>query len=123
MATAQIEHRRLPMLDLGINNHVNKQQPPSSTTTTTTHNTHPQHPPIVATPPPPPTTDNHLDMPVHHLNDAGMPRQQAAGQWEATTMTWHVNGRLTVTAPCPAPGKHLQPIPTVQTHPSPHFLC
>ena len=29
------------------------------------------------------------------------------------TMTWHINGRLTVTAPCPAPGKHPQPVPTV----------
>ena len=80
MATTQIEHWRLLMLDLGINKHINKQQPPSSTTTTTTHDTHPQHPPIIATPPPPPTTDNHLDMPVHHPNDAGTPHQQPAGQ-------------------------------------------
>jgi len=71
MATAQIEHWCLLMLDLGIN----KQQPPSSsTTTTTTHNTHPQCLPIIATLPP--TTDNHLDMPVHHPNDAGTPCQQ-----------------------------------------------
>jgi len=87
------------------------------------HYHHPRCPPIVATPPSPPTTDNHLDTPVHHLNNAGTPRQQAAGQWEATTTMWHINGCLMVTAPCPAPGKHLQPIPTVQTHPSPHFLC
>jgi len=77
------------------------------------HHHHPQCPPIVATPPPPPTTDNHLEMPVHHPNNTGTPRQQPAGQWEVTTMTWHVNGCLTVTAPYPAPGKHPQPIPTV----------
>jgi len=40
MATTQIEHQHLLMLDLGINKHINKQQPPSSTTTTT-HDTHP----------------------------------------------------------------------------------
>jgi len=105
---------QMPMLDLGVNKHINKQQPPSSsTTTTTTHNTHPQHPPIVTTPLPPPTTNNHLEMLVHHLNDTGMPRQQPAGQWEATTTMWHINGRLMVTVPCPAPGKHPQPVPTV----------
>jgi len=104
----------MPMLDLGVNKHINKQQPPSSsTTTTTTHNAHPQCPPIIATPPPPPTTDNHLEMLVHHPNNAGTPCQQPEGQWEATTMTWHVNRRLMVTALCPAPGKHPQPVPTV----------
>jgi len=41
MATAQIEHQCLPMLDLGFNKHVNKQQPPSSSTTTTTTHHHP----------------------------------------------------------------------------------
>jgi len=77
------------------------------------HHHHPRHPPIVAMPLPPPTTNNHLETLVHHLNDAGMPRQQPAGQWEVTTTMWHINGRLTVTVPCPAPGKHPQPIPTV----------
>jgi len=84
MATTQIEHQQTPMLDLGVNKHVNKQQPPSSTTTTTTHDAHPRRPPIVATPLP--TTDNHLDTPVHHPNDAGMPRQQPP---LTTTMTHH----------------------------------
>jgi len=99
MATTQIEHWQMPMLDLGVN----KQQPPSSSTTTTTHNAHPQCPPIITTPPP--TTNNHLDTLVHHTNDAGMPCQQPQ---LTTTMTdhnhnhnrqWpcHNNGRMT---PC-----------------------
>jgi len=115
MATAQIEHQQMLMLDLGINKHVNKQQPSSSSTTTTTtiHNAHPQCPPIIAASLSPLTTDNHLDMLVHHPNNTETPHQQPAGQWEATMMMWHVNQCLMVTVPCPAPGKHPQPIPTV----------
>jgi len=43
MATAQIEHQQMPMLNLGVNKHINKQQPSSSSTTTTTtiHDAHP----------------------------------------------------------------------------------
>jgi len=116
MATAQIKHRCLPMLDLGVN----KQQPPSSSTTTTTHdahpwcpltmpthnahsqcpltmpthNAHPWHPPIITTPPP--TTDNHLDMLVHHPNDAGTPRQQP----RLTTMMTDHNHNHNRQQPC-----------------------
>jgi len=110
MATAQ------PMLNLGVNKHINKQQPSSSSTTTTTttiHDTHPWHRPIITASPSLPTTDNHLDMPVHHPNDAETPHQQPAGQWEAMAMMWHINWCLMVTALCPAPGKHPQPVPTV----------
>jgi len=73
------------------------------------HHHHPRCPPIVATPPP--TTNNHLDMPVHHPNNTGMPRQQP---WPTTTMThhnhnhnrWqpcHNNGRTTTHHPRMAP--------------------
>jgi len=98
--------------NMSTNNNLLLPQPPPPPPTMPTHNAHPQCPPIVATPPLP-TTDNHLEMPVHHPNDAGLPHQQPAGQWEATMMTWHINRHLTVTALCPAPGKHPQPVPTV----------
>jgi len=68
MATAQIKHRQMPMLDLGVN----KQQPPSSsTTTTTTHDAHPSSPHHRHCPPPT-TTWTHWStirtMQEHHVS-------------------------------------------------------
>jgi hypothetical protein len=91
MATAQIEHRRLPMLDLGVN----KQQPIFFLNH---HNHHPRRrpsttPPIVAASPSPPTTSTRLYATRTTQKRHVSSRQgngNTPGRPEVTTMTWHV---------------------------------
>jgi len=93
-------------INMSTNNNLLLPQPPPPPPTTThdahprcpltmpTHDAHPRCPPIVATPPP--TTDNHLDTPVHHPNDAGTPRQQP----QPMTMMTHHNHNYNRRRPC-----------------------